>query len=78
MANIVQSDGRRLIIEFTCQRCGIIEYGDYIDCTNYSPSSNMRCSPVPEGWTDAVPGKPLLCKECSEQYNKFMRNERIY
>lgn len=73
MANEHPKDkGRRLLVEFTCGRCGRIDYMPYNGNPSLNDHHNMHTVDVPAGWTNASGYVPLLCDNCSRDYRAFM------
>ena len=68
----VKADGRRLLVEFTCGRCGAIEYTPYVGSPQYDEACNMRNVRVPTGWTNVSGYMPLLCSKCTREHKAFM------
>lgn len=64
--------GRRLIIEFTCGRCGAVEHLPYTNNPACNDRANMCNVPVPHRWKEADGYMPLLCPKCVSAYNAFM------
>lgn len=69
--------GRRLLVEFTCSRCGAVEYAPYMDIPNYSATHNVRVAAPPEGWQSEsiFKGTPQLCPKCYTAYKAFIGME---
>ena len=72
MANDYNIKGRRLLVEFTCGRCGKVDYTPYTGNPTCSDKINMAQVDVPAGWSDASGYVPLLCDSCSRDYRTFM------
>jgi hypothetical protein len=72
MTGEVQENGRRMLVEFTCGRCGKVELVPYIDSTHYNVISNMHSNPLPPDWRAANGGIPLLCDCCAAALELFM------
>lgn len=69
--------GRRLLVEFTCGRCGAVEYTPYMDIPNYSATHNLRVTAPPEGWGGGTISStvPQLCPKCYKEYKDFIGME---
>lgn len=72
--NEYERDGRRLMVEFTCQRCGRTQIENLEDVDkdkeSYGYLHNLN---KPEGWEQLHGYGPLLCPECVRAYVAFMR-----
>ena len=73
---IIEKEGRKLLVEFTCGRCGTKALVTYEHSENFGVKSNVGCNPVPPGWRIALGGLPLLCDKCHDALNEFMKKER--
>lgn len=73
----IQEGGRRMMVEFVCGRCGVVEYNEYEHSGHYDVNVNMRSNPVPEGWREASGGLPLLCEDCHKALKHFMNECRF-
>lgn len=71
--------GRRLLVEFTCSRCGAVDYKPYMDIPNYSATHNLRVAAPPEGWSGGLLGSPFpqLCPKCYAEYKAFVGMEGV-
>ena len=76
---IIQREGRRLLVEFTCGRCGAIAYSPYEHSVHSNVSDNMRHTTEPPGWKIALGYMPLMCDKCIAEHKAFMEaaDERI-
>lgn len=72
----VAERGRRLLVEFTCGRCGAKAFEPYAGSPHYNEVNNMRSVPVPKGWRDASGSMPLLCEQCHAELDAFMQSKR--
>lgn len=70
--NDYEADGRRLMVEFTCKRCGDKALRPLKDQdTDKEAYGFLHRIKPPEGWKELLHG-PLLCRECMEAYKRFM------
>lgn len=65
-------DGRRLLVEFTCGRCGKVALEPYEHSSQFDIKSNVRCQHVPPDWTVASGCVPMLCDKCSGELQRFL------
>ena len=72
VSETIQRKGRRLLVEFTCGRCGKVDYMPYCGNPAYNVYINMCDVKVPNGWSDSSGYMPLLCDNCSRDYRQFM------
>ena len=68
----METKGRRLLVEFTCGRCGKVDFVPYMGNPACNETINMNHVEVPEGWSDASGYMPLLCDKCTTAYRAFM------
>ena len=66
--------GRRMLMEFTCGRCGKTHIAPYATQAK-SAEGNIQCFSPPEGWLRDGLYNPMLCDKCAEAYRKFLKNE---
>ena len=67
--NEYERDGRRLMVEFTCRRCGGIRIEPLeplVDADNYGWLSHLK---LPEGWTEIY---GLFCPTCTAEFKAFL------
>lgn len=70
--NEYAADGRRLMVEFTCKRCGDRALRPLKDQdTDPETYGFLNRIKPPKGWQELLHG-PLLCRECTEAYKRFM------
>ena len=67
--------GRRVLIEFTCGRCGKTRTEPYSKQAD-SAEGNLHCFKPPTGWLDDGLYKPMLCEDCHRAYKEFMQNKK--
>ena len=65
--------GRRVLIEFTCGRCGKTHIEPYSQQAK-SAEGNIQCFHPPKGWLDIF-NLPTLCDECAEALMIFLRKQ---
>lgn len=65
--------GRRMLMEFTCGRCGKTHIEPYANQAD-SAEGNIQCFHPPKGWLDDGLRIPMLCDECAEAFRKFLKN----
>ena len=69
-----ESEGRKLLVLFTCQRCGATKTENLEDVDKDKESyGQLRSLNLPLGWHNLLGLGPLLCPKCSREYNDFMR-----
>ena len=77
MASVVEC-GRRLIVEFTCGRCGMVEWLPFNDSPDGQGFRTLvRAQPVPHNWRDETGDLPLLCPKCKAALDKFLNNQEV-
>ena len=74
--NSFELRGRRLMIEFTCGRCGK-KHIEPFALQHKSTEGNLQCYKPPEGWQDDSLYCPMLCAECSKQYKAFLNGSEV-
>ena len=67
----VWTSGNHWATAHKCQRCDRIEFQLYDP--NDMDEGNLQCVQPPEGWRSH--GYGLLCPECAESYDKWMKKE---
>lgn len=72
MALQIRSDGRELMVKFTCFRCKKSESLPYDAVMNGETYGYLHNSDLPEDWEKVGYGSTILCPECSKQYKLFM------
>lgn len=74
--NSYSSDGRTLMVKFTCRRCGAEQTEPLKDCEKDPEHYGhlFRLTP-PAGWKDLLHG-PLLCADCYQKYLNFMEGKQ--
>lgn len=73
--NSYESEGRTLMVKFTCRRCGK-EQIDPLEAHKDDDRESygyLRYIKVPTGWCDHLINGSLLCPECVEALRCFMR-----
>lgn len=68
----MNNKGRRLLVEFTCGRCGKVDYRPYMGNPACNETINTNNVEVPKGWSEASGYVPLLCDCCSRDFRMFM------
>lgn len=73
--NDYESDGRTLMVKFTCTRCGLnliapLKEHD-TDPESYGYLHHLKPS---KGWGE-IPYNVLLCPECIQAFQDFMNNK---
>jgi len=66
-----KSDGRELMVQYTCQRCRgkvVLPYDKVMHGEHYG---YLRNSDLPDGW-QPVGYNSILCARCYEEYKAFM------
>lgn len=66
---ITEACGRKVMVQYTCQRCGKTESVPY--GTALANSDNLSSSELPDGWVDLMPG--LLCVTCADSFGEWWR-----
>lgn len=68
--------GRTLCIEFKCQRCEKTEYRPVEVCSpnDFAPNDLTDFIP-PRGWRNGGIYGYLLCPECAQKFDAFMKGE---
>lgn len=69
-----ETHGRKLMVQFKCQRCGKTDTRSLEECEN-EVSDGIRelydlCPPT--GWQNGGFYYPLFCPECKKAYEHFM------
>lgn len=73
----VAERGRRLLIEFTCGRCGATECKPFEEKIATGFKTQLRAQNVPTGWREDTGDLPLLCPKCKAALNTFMNNQEV-
>ena len=73
--NGYETRGRKVLIEFTCGRCGKTHTEPYSKQAE-STEGNLQCFKPPSDWLDDGTYNPMLCGECNKAYKEFMQNKR--
>lgn len=74
--NKYEDDGRRLMVEFTCQRCGL-KKSVPLEAVDKDPESYGHLHSLKlKGWENLHIHGPLLCPGCLQAYVGFMRNAK--
>jgi hypothetical protein len=71
---ITEIRGRRLLVEFTCGRCGRTHTESY-EKQYKKTEGNLQCYSPPKGWKDDELYTPMLCTKCNEEYTEFMKGK---
>ena len=74
--NDFELNGRRLMIEFTCGRCGKKHIEPFALQYNKTEGNLQSYSP-PKGWKDDSLYCPMLCAECNKQYEAFLNGSEV-
>lgn len=71
-----ENAGRKLLVLFTCRRCGKTHVEDLKPVCERSGDHYdlLRHLKPPHGWSDENYGTWLLCDECTEALKAFYRN----
>lgn len=64
-------EGRRLMVQFECRRCGCAEVRPYSEVMTGEHYGYLRNSELPKGW-QKVDYCTLLCPKCYDEYAEFM------
>lgn len=69
---------RTLCIQFECYRCKQIAYRTVQDCRpkDYETCS-LRYMEPPDNWGNAGQFGHLLCPECTQKFDAFMKGEPV-
>lgn len=68
--------GRKIVVEFTCYRCGKTATRPLKDCLPTECSVRfMSDLKPPREWRNGGFYHPTFCPECAEKYDRFMRGE---
>ena len=68
-----RSGWRELAIKFTCARCGKVEYLSYDKAMTGEHYDYLHNSELPEGWKEDGGYGRILCGDCAEAFEKFMK-----
>ena len=77
MISRYKTGGREILMSFTCGRCGKKHIEPY-EKQNKQAEGNIQCFLVPEGWLDDGIHNPMMCKECHDDYKRFLENIKEY
>lgn len=69
---IYNGRNRRLLVEFTCGRCGRTHTEPY-EKQLQSTEGNLQRYKPPEDWKDDELYIPMLCSECTKELVNFMK-----
>ena len=72
MRGIIEEGGRKLLVEFTCGRCGAVTHMPYEHNRDYDARCNMRATTLPDGWHSPMGMVPLLCDACAIALEEFL------
>ena len=72
--NSYKMHGREVIIRFTCGRCGKT-YDEPATVQLEHTEGNLQCWYPPDGWRTEELRTPMLCDECAEAFEKFLKME---
>lgn len=67
-----ESNGRRLMVEFTCRRCRTVSFRSLKECLDEVDCNFLTDLKPPKDWRNGGFYYPLFCKECAEAYDRFM------
>ena len=72
------TNGRRLMVEFRCQRCGKTVLRTFDECMENSSEyfRGLYDFAPPSGWRDGGFYYPTFCPECAAAYDEFMKGEK--
>ena len=71
-----ETKGRKLMVEFKCQRCEKTELRSLEDCmeeVRISGYNGLYDLNPPKGWRNGGYYPPLFCPECAKKYDLFMK-----
>ena len=73
-----ETHGRKLLVEFTCRRCGHTDTRPFQDCvTENECYNNLWDARPPKGWQNGGFYYPLFCSKCAEAHARFMAGEEV-
>ena len=69
--------GRKLLVEFCCQRCKKTVTRSLEECmqTTKDYNNNLYNLPPPKDWQDGGFYYPLFCPDCKKAYEDFMKGK---
>lgn len=72
-----ESHGRKLLVEFTCRRCGKKETRPLEECMKEATEyyCDLYDLNPPIDWENGGFYYPLFCPDCKKAYKRFMDNE---
>lgn len=71
----IEFGDRKVMIEFTCRRCGEKTYRPLKDCLSEVDYNNLWDLRPPADWENGGFYYPIFCPACSEAHKKFMNME---
>lgn len=71
----LESNGRRLMVEFTCRRCKKTAVRPLKECLEEVDYNHLWDLRPPVGWEDGGFYYPLFCPDCSAAHKRFMNME---
>ncbi len=71
---ITETRGRRLLVEFTCGRCGKTHTEPY-EYQLKDTEGNLQCYKPPKGWKDDELYTPMFCSKCADEYREFLKGK---
>lgn len=76
--NAYKSEGRTLMLKFTCCRCKKEHIDELEKCVQDDDYGYLHNTKLPEGWRSVGRfGNQLLCDECFPKYVAFLNNEEF-
>lgn len=69
-----KSEGRELMVEFTCRRCKRKKLERYEDVMKGETYGYLHASKLPEGW-GTIGYSSIACQECVAAYERFLKME---
>ena len=73
-----EGHGRRMMVEFMCQRCKTREVRPLVDCLpTDAPARGMSDLKPPKEWRDGGFYYPTFCPNCAKKYDEFMKGEEM-
>lgn len=67
--------GRRVLMEYTCGRCGKTHVEPYENQAE-ATEGNLQSFRPPDDWMDDSLTLPLLCGDCHNALKEFMQKKR--
>lgn len=70
-----QKYNRTLFVRFNCSRCGYEEFESLKDCDKRTGERGdfLHQLFLPDGWTENRFGNIVLCPNCTNAFNEFMK-----